>query len=123
MDYKIDQSGNVVFVDGGFAYVSGTDEFEQQLGLWLQYIYLQTIGTTSRQANLIEKLRVEANRVADEFDLIEGVTDFRAVRAGPNSYELFIEYDADGDQLANLNIGMEDGEPIMEPLSEGDFTL
>lgn len=106
MELAIDETGNVIFENGDLVLLEDENaEFEQRLSLWLQAYHDEVIGDTLSRENTIEELKLQTQRVANRFDLVNEVISFNVQEEGIDSFDLYIEYEANGSNLAEINIG------------------
>lgn len=99
IDAKLNKDGDLFINDrGDVDMISGTEEFEQRLMLYVQQYFSQEIGTSENRDNTIEHLRVQANRVAQDFDMVERLNRFDAEFIAPREVDINVQYEgADGE--------------------------
>lgn len=98
-DAKLDKDGDL-FINqrGDVEMISGKEEFEQRLMLYVQQYFSQEIGTSVNRENAIERLKVQANRVARDFDMVERLMNFDAQFIAPREVDINVRYEgADGE--------------------------
>lgn len=98
-DAKLDRDGDL-FINqrGDVEMISGKEEFEQRLMLYVQEYFSREIGVSENRENTIERLRVQANRVAQDFAMVERLTTFDANFVAPRKVDIDIKYEgADGE--------------------------
>lgn len=106
-DFELDKTGAVKINDRGDASViEGKKEFEQRLKLYLQQYHFNVIGETKNRENKIEKLRLQSNRVVQDFDLIARMVNFEATFIGPRSIDVTVDYEVDSGELASAGISL-----------------
>lgn len=105
MDLHVDEHGDLVLDGGSPGTVAEIDEFEQRLMLFLQAYMFSEIGATEKDRNIVAKLELQARKVAQRSSLVDNVHDFTAVKNGPRSVRLYIDYDTNKERLGELLIG------------------
>lgn len=98
IDLEVNDKGEVVWRNGDLSLISGKDVYEQAIAFWLQEYYTHEIGESQKPENVISDLKVQARRVAAEFDRIDGIKNFRAERIEPGRYRIRLHYVIEGDE-------------------------
>lgn len=79
IDLKLDSTFNISFGPGGDAEtVSGNDLLEQQLRIAVGAYFEELIGQNGSEETILNKVLLQANRVARELGFIEQLASIRA---------------------------------------------
>jgi hypothetical protein len=95
LDLAISRDGNVVWEFGDLKLVEDEEKaFEQRLMLWVQYKLNELIGQSLSHEEMIKRLKTQAGRVAKEFNGVDRIVNFTAIRESPKKYRINVVYSA-----------------------------
>ena len=97
VDYSVDEDFDLHFNDvQDFATVSGREEFEQDLIIFLNDELQDLLGTYKSVSTIEEKITLRAVRIAKQFDIVDSIKEINVSRPldGTNDLEVQITYNS-----------------------------